>query len=167
MNYEISPETAEDAADIDALMEDAFGLARFGRTVFRFRDGRAPLSEFAFVARSSDGRMVASIRFWPTVLPDGDTAPMLGPLAVRPELRGLGIGRALVKKGLAAVKESGARAVTIVGDPGYYAPIGFSVAPVADLDIGGPVVPLTLMGIEFEEGALSTLSGTLQPVPVG
>ncbi len=165
MDFDISPETPDDVPDIDALMEDAFGPARFGRTVFRFREGRAHLSEFAFVARNTDGHMVASIRFWPTVLPDGVVAPMLGPLAVRPELRGLGIGKALIQKGLAVVEESGARAVTIVGDPGYYAPFGFSVSPVVNLDIGGPVVPLTFMGIEYQGGALSGLSGTLQPIP--
>lgn len=164
MNYMLTQEAADDVADIETLMDKAFGPGRQTRTVFRFRDGRAPLTEFGFTARL-DGRMVASIRFWPVVLPGGTTVPLLGPLAVEPEIRGLGIGRALVRKGLDAVRESGAPAVLIIGDPGYYAPFGFSVDPVQALDMGGPLAPLTLMGIEFAEATLNAESGTVQPVP--
>lgn len=164
MQYSLTSEHSDDADDIEALMCSAFGPDRQARTVHRFRQNRAPLKQFGFVARLDD-RMVASIRFWPVVLPNGVTVPMLGPLAVRPDIRGLGIGRALVRKGLDAVQDSGAPAVLIIGDPGYYAPFGFSVEPVRDLDLGGPVVPLTLMGIEFDAGSLSKSVGTVSPVP--
>lgn len=164
MNYALTHETAADAADIEALMEAAFGPGRHTRTVARLRKDIAPLSEFGFVARIDD-IMVASIRFWPVLLPDGTRVPLLGPLAVRPEIRGLGIGRALVRHGLDAVREAGYPAVLIIGDPGYYAPFSFSVEPVTGLDIGGPVVPLVLMGIEYQPGILADQSGTVEPAP--
>lgn len=164
MQYSLISEHSTDADDIEALMGSAFGPDRHARTVHRFRQDRAPLAPFGFVARLDD-KMVASIRFWPVVLPGGQTVPLLGPLAVEPEIRGLGLGRALVRKGLDAVRDSGAPAVLIVGDPGYYAPFGFSVEPVRNIDLGGPVVPLTLMGIEFTDGSLSKCSGSVEPVP--
>ena len=164
MQYSMTQETVEDAASIEMLMEKAFGLGRQVRTVFRFRDGRVPLDAFGFVARL-DGRMVASIRFWPVLLPGGATVPLLGPLAVEPRIRGLGIGRALVRKGLDATRGAGFPAVLVIGDPGYYAPFGFTVDPVHGLDMGGPLAPLTLMGIEFEEKALGGESGTIEPMP--
>jgi predicted N-acetyltransferase YhbS len=162
MNYTITPQTDADAPAIETLIEAAFGPGRTQRTIHRFRDGKPCLREFGFVGRR-DGETVASIRFWPAVLPGGETVPLLGPLAVLPDLRGLGMGRALVRHGLDAVRKSGAKAVLIVGDPGYYAPFGFAVEPVRALDIGGPVAPLTLMGIEFAPGTLSTRSGTVLP----
>lgn len=165
MNYTLSPEKDADASAIETLIETAFGPGRTARTIHRFRNGRMPLKGFGFVGRRG-GETVASIRFWPAVLPDGRTIPLLGPLAVLPELRGLGMGRALVRKGLDSIRKAEASAVLIVGDPGYYAPFGFSVDPVRGLDIGGPVVPLTLMGIEFQPNVLSRLTGTIDP-PAG
>lgn len=165
MKYALTKETAGDAAEIEALMDLAFGPGRHSRNVVRFRDQRAPMPQFCFVAKKSK-EMVASIRFWPVCLPDGQVVPLLGPLAVRPELRGLGIGRGLVRKGMDAVRQSGAPALLIIGDPGYYAPFGFRVEPVRELDMGGPVVPLALMGIEYEDGSLSRQSGTITPVPI-
>ncbi|WP_420417781.1 GNAT family N-acetyltransferase [Pacificispira sp.] len=164
MQYSLTQEVPTDSDDIDALIDSAFGPGRLTRTVHRFRKSVPPMKEYGFVARL-EGEMVASIRFWPVVLPCGTIIPMLGPLAVRPEIRGLGIGRALVRKGMDTVRVSGMPAIVIVGDPGYYAPFGFSVEPVQGLDLGGPVVPLTLMGIEYEAGALSGKSGTVEPVP--
>lgn len=164
MQYSLTQETKSDSDDIEALIDSAFGPGRLTRTVNRFRVGVPPMGEYGFVARL-DGEMVASIRFWPVALPGGTTIPMLGPLAVQPEIRGMGIGRALVRKGMDTVRASGMPAILIVGDPGYYAPFGFNVEPVQSLDLGGPVVPLTLMGIEYVPGSLSGESGTVAPVP--
>jgi predicted N-acetyltransferase YhbS len=165
MYYTLGRETPGDIADIDTLIETAFGPGRFERTIMRFRRGRAPISAFGHVARTGDGTLAGSIRFWPVLLPDGSQVPMLGPLAVDPAIRGLGVGRALVRLGIDEVQAAGEPALLIVGDPGYYAPFGFSVATVRDLDIGGPTAPLTLMGLEFTPGTLSHLSGTVEPVP--
>lgn len=165
----ISPETDADRAAVDALIAGSFGPDREKRTVYRFREGRDPIADLAFVARLPEGegdadRLVASLNFWKTRGPAGPL-PLLGPLAVLPGLRGRGVGRALVAHGLTATRAKGWPAVLIVGDPGYYAPFGFSVEPVAGLELPGPVGPLTFMGLEFEAGALSALVGPVSPVP--
>lgn len=169
IDFTIEPEKPEDQPAVDALIAESFGPERTKRTVYRFREGRAPLADLAFVARLSDPetgtpKLAASLNFWEVAGPEGPL-PLLGPLAVLPMLRGRGVGRALVAHGLAETRRLGWPAVLIVGDPGYYAPHGFSVAPVAGLELPGPVGPLTFMGLEFEPGALTGLVGPVRPAP--
>ncbi|MCR9220328.1 MAG: N-acetyltransferase [Alphaproteobacteria bacterium] len=171
IDFEIAPETPDDAPAVDALIARSFGPDRTRRTVYRFRDGRAPIAALAFVARArggaggpdAAGRLLGSLNFWEVEAPGG-RLPLLGPLAVLPSLRGRGVGRALVAHGLAAARRLGWPAVLIVGDPGYYAPHGFTVECVAGLELPGPVGPLTFMGLEFAPGALSTRCGPVRPV---
>ena len=62
-------------------------------------------------------------------------ALLLGPLAVRPAFKNLGIGRRLVAIALEAADKAGAPAVMLVGDEPYYGPLGFKQDPArADLD---------------------------------
>lgn len=162
--YEIRPESAADASAIADLIEQSFGPERTGRTVYRFRKTCAPIHDLGFAVEHG-AELVASIRFWPVRLPGegGLTVPLLGPLAVKPHLRGYGLGRALVRHGLDAAREAGYPAVLIVGDAGYYAPFEFSVEPVSALDLGGPVAPLTFMGLEYRPSTLAERSGTVAP----
>ena len=161
--YRIEPETPEDVPAAEALIAESFGPERSKRTVYRLREGRAPIPDLAFVARAEMARtggeeLVASLNFW-EVDAAGRRLPLLGPLAVLAELRGRGVGRALVGHGLTETRAKGWPAVLIVGDPGYYALFGFSVEPVAGLELPGPVGPLTFMGLEFVPGTLSALKG--------
>ena len=170
--YRIAPEEPAHAPAVEALIAESFGPERAKRTVYRFRDGRSPIAALAFVGLLPEGegeaagseRLVASLNFWEVAAPGGPL-PLLGPLAVLSDLRGRGVGRALVVHGLAAARDQGWPAVLIVGDPGYYAPFGFSVGPVAGLDLPGPVGPLTFMGLEFTPGALSGRAGAVVPPP--
>jgi len=164
MSLAIAPEQPVDAPEIEALVNLAFGEDRQDRAVTRLRAGRPPIPNMSFTARNH-GQLVGSIRFWDVTLPDGTVVPLLGPLAVRPELRGEGIGRALVTHGLTALRLAKTPAALIVGDPGYYAPFKFSVSVVRGLRLKGPVAPLALMGLELRPGALKGLKGTVT-VPV-
>jgi putative acetyltransferase len=49
----------------------------------------------------------------------------LGPLAVRPDQQGAGVGSALVREGIARLRAQGAGGVVLVGEPEYYARFGF------------------------------------------
>ncbi len=60
----------------------------------------------------------------------------LGPIAVRPDLQGQGIGSALVAAVLATAEQRGEPAVVLLGDPGYYGAFGFETA--ADHGIVSP-----------------------------
>ncbi len=163
MAFTIVNEVPDHTIHLDNLLDSAFGIGRKGRTVYRFRDGIAPIERLRYVALGQDGSVWGSIRFWPVLLPDGGVEALLGPLAVFPNLRGQGIGKALVAHGLAGVREAGYRAVLIVGEPDYYRPFGFRPEYVDGLELPGSVAPLTFMGLEFEEGRLTHMTGSVQP----
>ena len=84
------------------------------------------------------GKIVGHVAFSP-VLIDGSEIGWygLGPIAVRPDRQGEGIGSALIGEGLARLRESGAKGCVVLGDPGYYARFGFA----ARSDLMFPGVP--------------------------
>jgi len=53
----------------------------------------------------------------------------LGPVAVRPDRQGAGIGSALIREGLARLEALGAKGCVLVGDPEYYGRFGFKARP--------------------------------------
>lgn len=60
----------------------------------------------------------------------------LGPVAVRPDRQGRGVGQALVRNGLERLKSLGAKGCVLVGEPKYYERFGFKASPqltLADL----------------------------------
>ena len=93
---EITPETPDDQADIERLLDLAFGRDRAGKTVYRLREGVAPIPELCTVIRE-DGVLKGSLRYWPVVIGEQRTpALLLGPVAVLPEDRGKGYARSLI-----------------------------------------------------------------------
>lgn len=53
---------------------------------------------------------------------------LLGPVAVRPDQQRRGMGSALVRAGLDALRGLGARGCALVGDPAFYTRLGFRQA---------------------------------------
>src|SRR3954468_21785406 len=100
--FAIRAERASDVAAREALLDACFGLHRHARTCQRLRDGRAPAEGLAFSA-FHQGRLVGTVRLW-HVNAGGVPALVLGPLAVDPSCRKLGVGAALVNHALAAAK---------------------------------------------------------------
>jgi predicted N-acetyltransferase YhbS len=88
---------------------------------------------------------------------------VLGPLAVDPSCRELGIGTALMNHSLAAAKARGHRAVILLGDEPYYARFGFSLAKAENLSLPGPFERHRLLGLELRAGALDGASGLIVP----
>ncbi|MBI1210374.1 MAG: GNAT family N-acetyltransferase [Alphaproteobacteria bacterium] len=151
-------EKPEDGPAIDALVRQGFGPGRYAKTAYRLREGVGFLSELAFVAEL-DGKLVATVRYWPIDV-GGKSALMLGPLAVRNELRGQGIGIGLMEHSLSAARQRGHRAVLLVGDEPYYGRVGFkAVKPFGRITMPGPVDCSRLLGLSLAEGALESLSG--------
>ncbi len=93
----------------------------------------------------------------------GVPALTLGPLAVDPSCRKLGIGKALVRRALAAAKARGHGAVLLLGDAPYYGRFGFSALTTGELRLPGPFEPDRLLGLELREGALDGASGMIVP----
>lgn len=158
MNFEIIPERPQDAAPLEPLLDRTFGLDRRRKTVYRLREGVEPIEALRFVAVDPDGGLLASLRFWPVRI-GAARALLLGPLAVEPVLQGLGIGRALVRHGLAQARRLGERICLVVGEPDYYGPFGFTNAAAAGLILPGPVDSHRFQVLEFVPGALDGVAG--------
>ncbi len=81
----------------------------------------------SLVAQIGD-RPVGHVAFSPVSVGDrsGSAAYILAPLAVRPEVQGLGVGTRLVEQGMRQLTSSGVTIVLVYGDPGYYGRFGFS-----------------------------------------
>lgn len=159
--FAIRAERAADAAAREALLDTCFGENRHGRTCQRLRDGRAPATGLALSAMR-DGTLVGTVRLW-HVSAGGRPALVLGPLAVDPACRELGIGAALMQQALAAARARGHAAVILLGDAPYYARFGFSPEKTAELSLPGPFERDRLLAIEFTDGALDGAAGMIVP----
>jgi len=166
IEFHIVPERPQDAAEIPDLLDRTFGHDRHGKTVYRLREGVEPVSALCFSAVGADGRLLASLRFWPISI-EGTPAILLGPLAVEPSLQGRGVGRALVRQALSEAKRLGHRICVVVGEPAYYAPYGFGPATAQGLVLPGPVDPPRFQAMELAPGALEGVRGLIGRAPAG
>ena len=87
----IREEQASDAAAREALLDAAYGPARFAKTSERLREGRQPACGLSLVAVDG-GRIVGTVRLWHVTAGPAQPALLLGPLAVHPDHRSRGIG---------------------------------------------------------------------------
>ncbi len=159
--FRIEPERPQDAAVNDDLLDRTFGVERREKTVYRLREGIAPVVELCFSAIDPNGTLLGALRFWP-VRVAGRAALLFGPLAVEPALQGRGIGRSLTGHGLERARALGHRLCLVVGDPAYYAPFGFVNAVAAGLELPGPVDPVRFQVLELAPGALVGVSGPVE-----
>ncbi|WP_306025087.1 GNAT family N-acetyltransferase [Oceaniradius stylonematis] len=143
----IAPERAECADAIEALHAEAFGPGRFTRAAFRLREQGPHDPALSFVALSPGGGLLGSVRLTPVVTAEsGHRGHLLGPLAVAPDYKNQGFGRALVRRAVdAASATPGSAYVLLVGDAPYYAPLGFRQVPAGRLRLPGPVDPRRLL----------------------
>jgi predicted N-acetyltransferase YhbS len=159
--FVIRAERAVDVATREALLDASFGEDRHDRTCQRLRDGRAPATGLALSAMR-EGKLVGTVRLW-HVSAGGRPALVLGPLAVDPACRELGIGAALMQQALAAARARGHAAVILLGDAPYYARFGFSGEKTGALVLPGPFERDRLLAIEFADGALDGADGMIIP----
>jgi putative acetyltransferase len=132
MNITIRSENTADIASISAVTEAAFRTCPYSRQTEQFivhalrKAGAMTVSLVAEV----DGIVVGHIAFSPVTVSDGSSGWYgLGPVSVLPELQRQGIGKALIRKGLARLKAAGANGCMLVGDPDYYKRFGFKNFP--------------------------------------
>jgi hypothetical protein len=159
--FAIRAERACDVAAREALLDASFGEGRHLRTCQRLRDDRAPAEGLALSA-VRDGILVGTLRLW-HVSAGGVPALVLGPLAVDPGCRDLGIGAALVTRALDLAQARGHGAVILLGDAPYYARFGFSGRKTGELTLPGPFERDRLLGLELVEGALDGAWGMIVP----
>ena len=77
-----------------------------------------------------DGRVIGHIAFSPVTISDG-TRNWYGlvPVSVLPAYQRLGVGKALIREGLARLKAMNAQGCCLVGHPDYYRKFGFINMP--------------------------------------
>ena len=145
---------------IEHIHADAFGPGRYARAAFRIREGGPHdrlLSRVALV----DGKVIASVRLTPVLI--GETpALLLGPLAVAPAHKNIGIGRSLLQESLALAKDAGHKLVILVGDEPYYGPFGFRRMPQGTMRFPAPVDQNRILACELVEGAAENATGEVR-----
>lgn len=157
--FAIRHERLSDEAAREALLDVSFGAGRHARTCQRLRDGRLPADGLALTA-TRDGRLIGSVRLW-NVAASGQPLLMLGPLAVDPGCRSLGLGAALMTRALDEARTRGHAGVVLLGDAAYYGRFGFSAALTGGLFLPGPFERERLLGCELQQGALADARGVL------
>ena len=153
-------ETAAHDLEIEEINAEAFGPGRFTRAAYAIREGGPHSRDLSFVALV-DGRVVGSVRMTPIAAGAG-RALLLGPLAVRPDYKNLGIGRKLVALALEAARKDSWQLAILVGDAPYYMPLGFSIViPRGQAIMPRPVDPARFLACEFVPGALASFTGNV------
>jgi predicted N-acetyltransferase YhbS len=155
----LTEDASHDAA-INHINEEAFGPGRFVRSSERVREQGPHDRKLSFVA-ADRGEIIASVRMTP-IFAGTVTGHLLGPLAVRPSHKNLGIGRELVRIVLAAAERNGSNAVLLVGDPPYYAPLGFKPTRPGALSMPGPFDPRRLLAACYGLTDAKALEGEIR-----
>lgn len=153
-------ERPEDAAEVEWLLDLAFGPGRTGLSSYQLRKGIDPVSELSMVARDEYDVVAGAIRYWPVAIGQARLpALLLGPVAVHPTRQGEGLGALLIIETLERAASAGWERVLLVGDAPYYARFGFSRDPVRALDFPKPYNPDRLLGNALRPGAFDNCSG--------
>jgi predicted N-acetyltransferase YhbS len=164
----IRNERPADVIAREALLDTAYGPARFGKTSERLREGRRPAEQLSFVA-TERGRVIGTVRLWHVWAGAGRAALLLGPLAVHPDCRGRGIGSKLMRRAIMAARRLGHGAVLLVGDAPYYGRFGFAAEKTSALWMPGRYERKRLLALELEPGALAGARGLIgaagEPAP--
>ena len=120
-------ERPDETADVDAMVVAAFGDERLRQLLRDLRASDAWVDGLSFVAELC-GEVVGHVLFTRSLL---DAPPrlvdvlVLSPLAVRADVRGRGVGSALVRHGLDQVRDRRWPLVFLEGSPSYYPRFGF------------------------------------------
>jgi predicted N-acetyltransferase YhbS len=149
-----------DETAIEQLLDRCFGPDRLTKRSYRYRDGVNPIAELQLVARGTDG-LVGTVRYWPIAVGQHFArALLLGPLAVDPGHRGVGIATALMRRALDFATGAGHDLVLLVGDAEFYRRFGF--VPAARFGITMPdEAPGRLLVKELVPHALDGVSGAI------
>ncbi len=156
----------ERLSDIDAreaLLDQAFGETRYRKSSERLREDRLPAEGLSFIAAEGK-RVIGTARLWNIACGNGQSALLLGPVAVAEDCRSRGLGAAMVRRAIQTARKLGYAAIVLVGDPEYYSRFGFSGAKTSALWMPGPFERHRLLGRELKAGALDGARGMIGAV---
>ena len=132
MHMTISKERPQDIEAISRLTEAAFKNEVHSSHTEHFivnalrRTGQLSIS---LVAAEHD-QILGHVAISPVSISSGVTGWYgLGPISVRPDRQGKGIGSALMRAALQQLRQQGAAGCVVLGDPAYYGRFGFKAHP--------------------------------------
>lgn len=132
MNAAIRHESPADVAAIHSLTAAAFlNAPHTAHTEQYIVDAlrQAGALTISLVAEQGE-EVVGHVALSPVSMSDGSTGWYgLGPISVKPQLQGQGIGSHLMRAALELLRERGAAGCVLVGDPAYYSRFGFRPEP--------------------------------------
>ena len=152
-------ERPQDRAVVDALIDHAFGPGRFAKTAERLREGATAHPELSVCAFEGEA-LIGAVRLWPARIGDLPII-FLGPIAVQAEHRGHGLGAELVEHALARARALEEPGMILVGDMGFFGPLGFEPVPAGRVSLPGPVDPGRMLWLALFPGALDGATGRL------
>jgi predicted N-acetyltransferase YhbS len=163
----IVPLDSIDSALIEALLDRAFEPGRQKRTAYKVREGTEWLPALSFAALDESDHLAGTIQCWPVALntPDGRRHPiiMVGPVAVLPELQGLGYGKALMSASIGALSPEAPLPQVMIGDAEYYGRFwGFSAEPTQGWSLPGPYDKARLL-VRCDNPSILPEEGVLGP----
>lgn len=126
--FAIRTEQPEDAAEIFAVIEAAFGDADVARFAEQIRASPSYVPELAFVAEENAELIGHTMLSRVEVMGQEIEVLILTPMSVRPDRQRRGVGVALVQAALDAGEERGEPLVLVEGIPAYYPRFGFRSA---------------------------------------
>jgi len=146
----IRDETPVDLPTIARVITDAFATIPYSdHTEARIVDGlrQAGALTVSLVAIEEDA-VVGHVAFSPVTIGGENLGWFgLGPVSVRPDRQGQGIGQALVRAGMERIRALGASGSVVLGAPAYYVRFGYAVHP--GLTYPGAADPSYFMGLSL------------------
>lgn len=163
MSFTYAAERPEHAAEIERVLDRAFGPGRFVKTSERVRERGAVLEPaLSRVALDGDGAVKGVCRI-SRIDVGGTPAYFLGPLAVDPGAQHHGLGATLTREAVNACRASrGAGAVVLVGAEAFFRPFGFAVVPQGRVLMPGPFDARRLLWLELRPGGLDGVTGMIR-----
>ena len=167
----IRPEASQDQAGLRQVHLAAFAFHPHSRqTEHLIVDELRSASALTLsLVAEQEARILGHVAFSPAPL-NGQLAGwyLLGPLGVLPECQRQGIGSALVRAGLDAMRQRAAQGCALVGNPLYYGRFGFRAIPQLVMEGVPPEVFLALpFGATVPEGRIAHHPAFLiEPQPV-
>lgn len=152
MDILIRPETPADIAAIEQVTITAFnGKPYSDQTEHLIVNAlRAAGALSLSLVAEVNGRVVGHIGF-SKVMIDGKDLDWfgIGPVSVSPEYQKQGVGSKLIREGMTAIRERGAKGCVLEGSPDYYQRFGFK--PYDGLIYEGAPAPEYFMAFPFTE----------------
>ena len=163
---EIIPLNAIAGADIEALLDAAFGADRHERTAYKLRAGTRAIPALSFAAVNGS-KLRGTLQSWPVRLETqaGTSAglTLVGPVAVSPAQQRSGIGRMLMTHMLRVADAGAADALMMIGDPEYYGRFfGFTAEATGGWELPGPVERHRLLA-RIQRGGGVPAEGVIEP----